>query len=424
MLIEDQERAIRTIRGWWLSGKPYFILTGRAGTGKTTITLELLRTLYKCKPLVTAMTNEAKKQLELVLANKYTLKTAHSALGYGFDTSSQHKQLKQLRVPIELEDYNLLVIDEASMLDNKLLKAIIRAKIRVLFIGHASQLPEVQTTLSVFDKCISVIFTKNFPTYNLTTPVRNTGDIYTFCNCLEDLIYAEKRILPNNYNFPRKNLIQYIEKQGIDEIGTGQCKVVGWTNELVDVTNKLIRKVIFKREELPEYVEKDKIILTRPNVYMGNIDKVSETKLLRSKNKQIKLTTNSKFTVRSVSSSLVLEVPCYTIITTQGDMEILLFIPKEKTNLDKVHRKYLYAAYGKKTTIAKDRAFRTLHFIMSLFAEVKHSYALTTYRAQGMTISKVIVRSDDINRCPNAYLKHKLLYVSASRASNELMIIR
>ena len=60
---------------------------------------------------------------------------------------------------------------------------------------------------------------------------------------------------------------------------------------------------------------------------------------------------------------------------------------------------------------------------MSCFAKVKHSYAITTHRSQGMTIDKVFVSWRDIKKCNNASLRHKLLYVAASRAKSELTII-
>ena len=60
---------------------------------------------------------------------------------------------------------------------------------------------------------------------------------------------------------------------------------------------------------------------------------------------------------------------------------------------------------------------------MSMFANVKHSYAITTHRSQGMTIPRVYVSWKDIKKCDNVVLRHKLLYVAASRAKEHLSII-
>lgn len=430
LLNEDQLKAERFILNWWTSGKDFVILEGRAGTGKTFLVLDLLKKLPCCNPLVTAPTNEAVRQLEEVVGDNYPLKTTYSALGFGFDSTKEKQVLKQVRFPTELEDFNLLIVDECSFISEEVLDAIIRVKLKTIFIGHRNQLPEVVTgKVSLFNRYDSVVFKQNYPLYLLTTPVRNIGKIYDFCNNLESLIDANKRIIGTQFDLSLKEFKKYIlSDEGKDKFFSEHTKVIAWTNKIVDSYNKTLRKVIYNREQLPEYLPDDKILLTSPVNFVGRLEKLTFSKILKLKNKKLLLSSNSRAKVVKIESVFVLNLS-----VTRLDIEIklpslgLLTLPiyiAEQEDLDKLYKTLLFEAYGFKTEKAKARAFENLHYIMSLFAKVKHSYAITAYRSQGMTLEGTIVDLADISKCQNVYLKHKMLYVSASRARKSLHILR
>ena len=419
----DQLRAKAFIHRWWTSSKQHIILEGRAGTGKTYLTLDVLSSLYGCKPILTSPTNEATRQLERIIGETYPLKTTYAALGYGFNTSTKHNRLEKLREPLELDNHNLLVVDEVSMIGKELLESILDSGIRVLFIGHSSQLPVVQTNLSTFDDCESVVFRQKYPMYTLTTPVRNTGELYQYCNHLESLITAKKRIVRRDYSFPKDKLEQYILGEGRVEFATEQCKIIAWSNAMVDSMNKLIRKAIFGSQAEAPYVPSDKILLTKPVVYLGDLGTIPSSRIVRLRNKGTRLTSNSRFTVQNVNIRTVMGVECYVLHVVGEQDRAIIYIAKNKGQLTDLYNKHLHIAYGRKTPKAKAKAFAELHFIMSLFGEVKHSYAITVHRSQGVTIPKVIAYWGDIRRCSNVTLMYKLFYVACSRASEDLKVV-
>ena len=420
----DQLLAKAFIHNWWLSPRAYAVLEGRAGVGKTFLVAEVLKSLISCVPLVTAPTNEAVRQLEKSLGDAYPLKTTYSALGFIFDTSGAVEKLKHTKIPADMDKYTLLVVDEGSMVGDLILDKIADAKIRVLFLGHQAQLPEVNTKLTLRDECKSPVFAKGYPTYTLTQPVRHTGKLYEFCNHLENLIYAKIRVIKSDYNMPMAELESYFDTNAGNDFSSEHTKMICWSNKVVDKMNRVIRELIFGTANLPLYLPTDKIILTKPSIYIGDIEDRSVTRLCELRSKGLKISTNSGMTIDEVIHCNVLGIECYKLKGRIGTKKLNLYLAKEVKHLSKFLHDLKIQAFGYKTVQAKQRAFRRLHYISSLFAKVKHSYALTAYRAQGMTIPRVIVRYDDISRCRNVYLKHKLLYVAASRAKNELGIVR
>jgi len=115
------------------------ILTGGPGTGKTT-TLKLLVDRTAAAGLKVALaspTGRAAKRLSE--ATGHPASTIHRLLGYGADGTFAYDESNQL-------DVDLLVIDEASMLDTMLAFQLLRAvdpRSHVLLVGDANQLPSV-----------------------------------------------------------------------------------------------------------------------------------------------------------------------------------------------------------------------------------------------------------------------------------------
>jgi hypothetical protein len=428
VLNPDQQDAVAFFKRWWNSDRRFAILEGAAGTGKTTIVQHLVKELNGCDPLYTASTNEACKQLENVLPYGSLIKTVHSALGFHFNSSSEVKALgKHGGVPTIMNDINLLIVDEASMLGKELLGAIEETGKKTLFIGHRSQLPEVVKNLSAFDDCESVVFKQEYPIYTLTTPERNKGELFTFISSLEEVIYKQPRVFKATYNKTLDFLLDYIDsKEGKKELLTEESKVICWSNAEVDKFNSYIRKSVFNSKELPAFVPKDRIIFTEPVQFVEPLTGLSKTKIANyvGSDKIVNFSANTKGIVRKVGQTTVLHIPCWELEVDCGNgLRPLVYVaidPRQLAMLESSLKQEAYAFSGRQ---AREKAFRKYHFIMGLFAKVKHSYAITTHRSQGMTIPNVYVSWSDIRKCQNVYMKHKLLYVAASRARDSLTII-
>ena len=119
------------------------LLTGGPGTGKTTVVRALLH-IFDSMGLNIALcapTGRAAKRLSE--STSCEAKTIHRLLEYGGEEGSGvrfHRDEKNLL------DENVIIVDEASMVDNNLMSALLRAVkpgARMVIIGDADQLPSV-----------------------------------------------------------------------------------------------------------------------------------------------------------------------------------------------------------------------------------------------------------------------------------------
>lgn len=116
------------------------IITGGPGTGKSTITNGILKISEKITShiLLAAPTGRAAKRLSEITRKKAF--TIHSLLEFDFSTRGFKKGKDS---PLKCD---LLIIDEASMIDTQLMYSLLKAvpdRARVIFIGDIDQLPSV-----------------------------------------------------------------------------------------------------------------------------------------------------------------------------------------------------------------------------------------------------------------------------------------
>ncbi len=120
------------------------LLTGGPGTGKTTVVRALLHifTSMGLKLALAAPTGRAAKRLSESTACE--ARTVHRLLEYGGEETGGRGRF--MRDESNLLEENVIIVDEASMVDNLLMGALLRAVkpgARLILIGDADQLPSV-----------------------------------------------------------------------------------------------------------------------------------------------------------------------------------------------------------------------------------------------------------------------------------------
>ena len=151
---DEQYEGIIKIREWLKNDKTFFLLCGSAGTGKSTCIKKILDE-YKWGVVVSAPTHKALGVIENFTGCKG--KTLHSLLGLKpdiqLDAFDPNQPVFSPIVPSKINEYNLIIIDECSMINNELFNLIKKKvnghKTKILFVGDDFQIPPIKEQISV-----------------------------------------------------------------------------------------------------------------------------------------------------------------------------------------------------------------------------------------------------------------------------------
>ena len=175
------------------------VLTGGPGTGKTTVVRALLKIYEKMGMdcALAAPTGRAAKRMSESTSRE--AKTVHRLLEmqYGEDDRAEF-----LRDDKNLLDENVIIVDEASMIDSSLFCSLLKAikpGARLILIGDADQLPSVGAGRVLFD----LIDSGRFATVRLTEIFRQAKDslIVTNAHKINRGEYPELGIKDNDFFF-------------------------------------------------------------------------------------------------------------------------------------------------------------------------------------------------------------------------------
>ncbi|HEX3082474.1 MAG TPA: AAA family ATPase [Candidatus Saccharimonadia bacterium] len=155
VLSQDQATALRQI-GAWFKGRtaPYLTLGGYAGTGKTTLIAYLRKALEDFDPDVRvafcAYTGKATRVLSTKLREQRlhrkgdTVSTIHSLIYTAEEGGDVPVWVRK-----DVLDAGLIVVDEASMVDEAIWKDLLSFGVPVLAVGDHGQLPPVGSAFNL-----------------------------------------------------------------------------------------------------------------------------------------------------------------------------------------------------------------------------------------------------------------------------------
>lgn len=382
------------------------VLSGFAGTGKTTLVSYILDNLDKYQKAAKALGNTmvipheiaitaTTRKAATVVAESLGLeaKTIHSYLGLTIKNNYKTGENDLVLRPDASPKHNCLIfIDEASYINSKLLTYIrnLTTGCKVVFMGDPCQLlPQNSHSSPVFDGKI--------PTSKLTTVMRNGGAIAALA------AQYRETVLSGIFTYPEIDDKDVIHVDGVtfqdminDQYSSNtfkpdqSAKILAWTNARVQDYNMHVADVRGITERFP----KGEVFITNKPI-------------MNSKQKVL-YQTDARVTVAYSEPAIQKEIKGYTVRLTNG---YTLFVPEEKRD-EKALLK----------SLARDKSWGDYFEIQNSWGDLRPAYASTVHKSQGSTYETAFIDLYDIGRCNNPYDVSRLLYVAISRASKQVVL--
>jgi len=160
-LSNDQEKAIEVLFKWFNSPKKrqYITLGGYAGTGKTTVISIFRAELHKLYPDIKVAFCSYTGKAARVLKNKLkesksvlkkdSISTIHSLIYAPMLSKSGEIIGWELK---EQGEFDLVIVDEASMVDNEIWKDLLSLGKPIIAVGDHGQLPPIRGNFNLMQK--------------------------------------------------------------------------------------------------------------------------------------------------------------------------------------------------------------------------------------------------------------------------------
>ena len=405
--------------------RPFYMVQGVGGSGKTTTIKEAIKDVAPNKVIVAAPSHFAKNVIADSLGFGYTVTTIASLLGfvisYDEDGNEVLKSRGDLKQP-KIAYYPIVIIDEVSMVTDETAEHILSLQsvmnFKLILLGDYAQLPPVgQNTDCIFFDSIAT---------NLTISMRFKGPIGDISNALRGEIDKIKEGL-----VPSINIVNHVTERisNINEEGTGYIflsskrlllktalkrfkmhrganyvRIIAFRNRVVLDLNTYIRKGLFG--DSPKQFEIGEIVINK--------------KGFSADRKQI--INNGEVLVVTKATAAVgpYGIPVVELEFEGKNYDVpIISVAKEGLEMyDTMIKRITKVARQDKSYWQSVRSFE------GSFAHFNYSYACTTHNAQGSSINYVFVIEDDILSVKPTIVKEKLqsLYVAFSRASFRLYV--
>ena len=449
---DEQFEGIGKIDEWLGSSENiFFTLSGYAGTGKTTILKKILDS-YIGGVVVSAPTHKAKKVVSRLTG--VSGQTLHSLLGLRPDVNlddfnPNDPKFNPIALP-KITDYNFVIIDEASMINQELFDLIKNkthhSYTKVLFVGDPAQIPPV-------GEKESVVFSNEKTFKHHLTKVERQNDsnplglFYTqIRDNLNELDAGIKRttnineigegieFIVNKKIFRKKVLEKFSSKEFKNNVD--YCRLIAWKNNTVLTSNQIIRYYVFDKPK--EIILKNDILMgyrtiITPNFRSNIIENSVDYKVIeRSKLKK------NKFDIMGYQTVL----REYTINKKYRDQNVFIIDSSDKENVNNYaeqHDSLKLNAIKDKKLWKKYYTFRRNNLLMVnidkyrngdfrskseiIAKDLDYGYAITAHKSQGSTYEHVFVMEDDINDNWLIKERNQIKYVALTRPTKTATVL-
>ena len=437
----------------------YYVIEGKAGTGKTTIAKEILKEFEDEQIYVAAVSHKAKGVIKSSFGDDTRGKKFFSIAGLlgmkginDNDTQTTKFQVG-LKVPLLDNPPALLVIDEASMITEDVLKKIIDINsslsrpFQMLFLGDIGQIQPIRDEQSEFYRTHKDLLNKKSDIFNskhkskLITRVRQgeANPILPYADYFWENSQKENPELNPTQHIVRNNQItdkgSLLFSNSESEVLNSVIKAVknavekGLTNHVKIVTyhvnektelNQKIHEALFGKDS--DYSKGDMLILNSPydlpdvNATMENSSEIQI--------KSIQDTDVDEFGVHT----LYLETNGTAYTRTGNEQKDCVIQVVSRNDIGLYNQKLQeLASYAKRQTnrALKKQAWSDFWEYKGRYADVDFGYAITAHKSQGSTYDIVVVDEKDImgTTATSNQEKSELIYTALTRPRKTAIVI-
>jgi len=418
-LTAKQLAALDALNEFIDSPEKLYLLTGYAGTGKTTLLQVFIDGLRQQgddrRIVLSAFSNKATKVLAL-MADQWQLNvdamTCCTLLGLrpviNEDTGNQEFQPDR-KQGSQVDRYSLIIVDECSMVNEELWKLLVNAvsnlygSTQILFVGDPAQLPPVNEPESA---CFREILHKS----ELTEVVRYGGAIGVIAEDIRR--HLERDRLPRFrtdtnrdrtegcFVLPRKvweTLMLKAFTSDAYQINPDQVRALAYTNRRVARLNQMIRRAIYG-STAQRFVTGERLIAINPCLDDDAIilPTSAECEVLEARRGR-----DGKWPIWRLS-----------VETEEGDYRTLRVLHESGQSEMKL----------KLDSLAKEKRWMEFWDLKQHFHEVDYAYSLTIHKSQGSTFQDVFVDIPSMWANRNVIERNQLCYVAITRAAKRLFV--
>ncbi len=383
-LSEKQKSILTDIKGWYFGrNKQYLTFGGYAGTGKTTLLGYLSSILHqdnkKIKIAFCSYTGKASRVLQRKLKEAKAIDmndyvgTIHRLI-YKPIMDDKDEIIGWSRIEDKDFEYDLIVVDEASMVTKDIWNDLLSFDKPVLAVGDHGQLPPIEGSFNLMEKPelrLEEIFRQE-----ANNPIIKVSEIARRYGTIPAMEFSPKVV---KFKKDRED-VQEILSEIFETFDNETMVLTGYNSTRVKM-NKGIRQLL--EFESPEPLTGDRVICLKNNHIDDVFNGMTGTILSIDK---VGMTGNKYYEAE---------------IELDGEDEIFY----GNLSIDQ---------FGKDTTLAFDRDRQ-----LNLF---DFGYALTVHKAQGSQARRVVVFEERFSRMTDDMWK-RWLYTAVTRATEELYII-
>ncbi|MEY8765989.1 MULTISPECIES: ATP-dependent DNA helicase [Francisella] len=451
ILNQQQIEAIRLIKEFIASRESYFLLSGFAGTGKTTVVKKILDE-YPKRAIVSAPTRKA----NAVISQSTTRQgyTIHSLLGLQpdinlADFNPNEPVFGQIN-KASIKNYDLIIIDEASMI-NKSLFELIDSEItkslssKVIFLGDKAQIPPVGDQVSpIFqleNRCELTQLMRQAdsnPLVELSQQIRDVSEeLPYFLNKKETVLNKENEgVLFVKSNDEFREQIKKVFGSSYARTDLNYAKLIAWRNKTVMLANRIIRDLVFG--EGADLIEKGDVLIGYRAIKANSkesflINNCVDYKVVEVSKKQKNMNGLMGYSVKVHEKAKIykgFDEKSIFIIDSDDTCNLNQYAEIHDNLLEIARSDRMWSTYYefRKNNLLmidverySDGSLRPKNSIIK--KDLDYGFAVTAHKAQGSTYKKVFVLLKDISLNKNFIERNQILYVAMTRAQKMCVVL-